>query len=153
VAGGLRGGESVIVLGTDDHVFALNHRLLARGINLESARKRDQYLVINADDFLAKFMVNGWPDEQRFKDAVTEVLGRAGRTGRRVRAFGEMVAILWAKGLSGATVRLEFLWNQLREEIPFPLFCAYPKSGFTQDSEESLKEICAAHTKVVRNRD
>jgi hypothetical protein len=97
-------------------------------------------------------MSNGWPDADRFNAVVTGLIERAGRNGRRVRAFGEMVAILWGQGHNGATVCLEHLWNQARQAASFPLFCSYPKSGFTQDSEASFREICAAHTKVISNR-
>ena len=31
----------------------------------------------------------------------------------------------------------------------FPLLCAYPKVGFTQDASASMSEICAAHSKVL----
>jgi hypothetical protein len=60
-----------------------------------------------------------------------------------------MVAILWAKGQVGATVRLEQLWNKFCQRESFCLFCAYPQSGFTQDASESLGHICSAHSKVI----
>ena len=95
-------------------------------------------------------MRQGWPDEELFRVAVNRILDRArGDDSRPVRAFGEMVAVLWAQGHSGATVRLEHLWHSLCREEAFALFCAYPRSGFTQDALESMREICAAHTKVL----
>jgi len=66
-----------------------------------------------------------------------------------VRAFGEMVAILWAQGNSGATVRLEHLWQDLCQEQNLALFCAYPRCGFTLDSAQSIEDICAAHSRVI----
>jgi hypothetical protein len=60
-----------------------------------------------------------------------------------------MVAILWGQGHNGATVQLEHLWNKFCETEIFCLFCAYPKTGFTQDPEESIKHICSAHTKMI----
>ena len=33
----------------------------------------------------------------------------------------------------------------------FSLFCAYAKSGFTQNAEESIREICDAHSRVLAN--
>jgi hypothetical protein len=66
-----------------------------------------------------------------------------------VRAFGEMVAILWQQGHNGATVQLENLWNQLHGKNDFSLFCAYPKIGFTQNAAESIQKICACHSRVI----
>lgn len=48
----------------------------------------------------------------------------------RVRAFGEMVALLWAEGNHGGAIRLEELWNDLQNSHSFALFCAYPMNGF-----------------------
>jgi len=65
-----------------------------------------------------------------------------------VRAFGEMVAILWAQGHAAATVRLEHLWSKLCENERLPLFCAYPRAGFTTDQASGLRDLCAAHSRV-----
>jgi hypothetical protein len=94
-------------------------------------------------------MINDWPDEHLFNKVINEVILNAKGNGRKVRAFGEMVAILWAKGQVGATVRLEHLWNKFCENEAFSLFCAYPQSGFTQDAAESVLHICSAHTKMI----
>jgi len=149
VAGGLLAYESVIVIATAPHLAALNQRLLSRGIDLRTARDSDRYIDLDAEKCLATFMVNGAPDEVRFARVVTGLIERAGRHGRRVRAFGEMVAMLWHDGHTGATVQLEHMWNHVRETLPFPLFCSYPRAGFTREMTESLKEICATHTKVI----
>jgi hypothetical protein len=94
-------------------------------------------------------MVNGWPDDDLFTEVVTNLIVRSRGKERRVRAFGEMVAILWARGDTAATVRLEYLWKNLCQKEGFSLFCAYPKAGFTQDVAESISLICATHSKVV----
>ena len=94
-------------------------------------------------------MIDGWPDETRFHETVDRIIVRARGPGRPVRAFGEMVALLWARGEQAATVRLEYLWNKLLKQERFPLFCAYPRVGFSQDAPVSLRAICAAHTRVI----
>jgi hypothetical protein len=95
-------------------------------------------------------MVNGWPDEELFHQFVNSLLARVRRKyHRRVRAFGEMVAVLWAGGKNGATVSLEHLWHQFCLTAAFPVFCAYPRAGFTQDSDASIRAICAAHSRVI----
>ena len=103
---------------------------------------------MNAAETLGKFIVKAWPHEDRFLNLIRKILGRGRTGGRRVRAFGEMVAVLWAQGRYGATVCLEDLWQQVcREESP-SLFCAYPRMGLTQDTEASMREICEAHSRV-----
>jgi len=147
-AGGIQGGDAVVVIATPAHLHPLEERLLARGFNLAAARERDQYIPLNAAETLSKFMVKAWPDDERFHRLIRNLLSRGRAGGRRVRALGEMVAVLWAQGRSGATVRLEKLWHELCKTEPLSLFCTYPRMGLTRDPEDSMKEICATHSRV-----
>jgi len=149
VGGGIQKGDGVIVIATPAHLNALNQKLTARGFNLQTARERDQYIPLDTEECLARFMVKGWPDDKLFEQFIGELLARAGKNARRVRAFGEMVAVLWAAGRAGATHRLEELWQELCQKEGLSLFCAYPKSGFPQDADTSIREICAAHSKMI----
>jgi hypothetical protein len=149
VAGGLDAGDGLVVIATDAHLQALQERLRLRGFDLAAAREQDQFIPLDADATLSRFMVDGWPDDDRFHQLVAELLQRAGASGRRVRAFGEMVALLWARGDCGATVRLEYLWNNLCRTSAFSLFCAYPKIGFTENPDLAFQAICAAHSRVI----
>jgi hypothetical protein len=149
VGGGLQAGDGVLVIATAAHLHALEDRLTARGIDVGAASWREQYISLDVEETLAKFMVRGWPDDDRFAQLITTLLARARKNGRRVRAFGEMVAILWAQGHTGATVRLEHLWHAMCQREGLSLFCAYPKIGFTEDASASIREICATHSKVI----
>jgi hypothetical protein len=149
VSGGIDEGDSVVVIATASHLRLLNDRLTKAGLDVFKLINSSQYIPLDAEETLSKFMVNGWPDENLFNHVVNEVLVKAKRGRRHVRAFGEMVAILWAKGQVGATVRLEHLWNKFCENEILCLFCAYPKSGFTQDAAESVMHICGAHSKMI----
>lgn len=149
VINGFRSGESVIVIATPEHLRALNQRLRDQEWDLFSLTLQDQYIPLSAEETLGQFMINGWPDENLFYHLLTNLLLRARNRDRRVRAFGEMVAVLWSQGYSGATVHLEYLWNRYCESEQFSLFCAYPKSGFTEDAKESLTHICSCHSKRI----
>jgi len=147
VGDGLQNDECAIVIATPSHRSSLERRLAAQGIDVSTAAVDGRYIARDAEHMLTMFMRNGWPDPDMFAEAIRALLSCT--HGRRVRAFGEMVALLWAQGHSGATVRLEHLWHGLTQDQSFPLFCAYPRSGFTQDPKLSIQEICAAHSKVL----
>jgi hypothetical protein len=149
VEAGLSAGESVIVIPTAERRKVLNASLPARGLDLHSARRQGRYLDLSAENCLAMFMKGGWPDESRFANFATNMFRQVNAPGRKVRGFGEMVAVLWENGQYGATVELERLWNWFRRDNPFPLLCSYPRSGFTAETRDSLREICAAHTQVI----
>ena len=149
VSTGIKAGESVLVIATPSHRCSLDFRLQASGIDIGAARAADLYIPLDARETLAKFIIDGVPDEQRFRHVVGDLMKRARRSGGRVRAFGEMVSLLWAEGRRDATIRLEQIWTRFCQEEPFALFCAYPRSGFTTDASAAIEEICAMHTKVV----
>jgi hypothetical protein len=147
VSDGFDAGDCVIVIATPSHLQALDKRLVASGFNLLELAAKKIYFPLEAEMVLSKFMINDWPDEQLFNQAVMDVISQAGA--KQFRAFGEMVALLWAKGHIGATVRLEHLWNKFCAKQAFCLFCAYPQSGFTEDSGECVAHICQAHSKLI----
>jgi len=153
VHGGIRAGDSVIVIATPQHREALENRLDSRGIDLAVAAQRDHYIALDADDTLAMFMVDGIPSDFHFQNLVNGLIERATRDGRNVRAFGEMVALLWAKGNAHATIKLEYLWHRFCQEKALCLFCAYPKTGFTHDVtldlDSAMQQIVAAHSKII----
>jgi len=149
VGGGLRAGDGIILIATNAHRAALEQRLRARRFNLDIARAEDRYLPMDAEAALARFMVKGWPDPQRFDRLVAGLLKRARGRGRRVRSFGEMVALLWHQGQAEATLRLEALWNQLHAREAFTLFCAYPRGHFSTGEPDSEAQICAQHSRLI----
>jgi hypothetical protein len=149
VGGGLRAGESVIVIATAVHRRALQGRLRMRGFDVAQARLDDSYIPVDAEAALSQFMMNGWPDEDRFIRLVNDLMTRARGSGRRVRAFGEMVAILWSQGQPAATVQLEHMWNRFIDNEALALFCAYPRSVFSQGPNGAIEEICSQHTRVI----
>ncbi|MES3022661.1 MAG: EAL domain-containing protein [Pseudomonadota bacterium] len=113
---GLVLGEAAVVVATLPHLAALDERLGRHGVDLDAVRACGQYVPLVAEDTLAAFMVDGWPDDALFASEVKTVLTRAQSAGRRVRVFGEMAAILMARGDSTATMRLDYLWNQMCEQ-------------------------------------
>jgi len=66
------------------------------------------------------------PDPRRFRETVGTAYGAGRGGGHRVRAFGEMVALLWSDGNQAAAIRLEELWNELAETHSFASSAAYP---------------------------
>ncbi len=150
MADGLWQSELTLVVATQAHRNALEEKLRARGVDLVSAVVAGQYIAVDAAETLDKFMVDGMPDKARFDAVVGGLVRRATRGGRVLRAFGEMVAILWQQGNAPAAIALEKLWNELSRERPFALFCAYPHSCFdTENGGMTLEHVCSTHTQVI----
>jgi PAS domain S-box-containing protein len=150
---GLRKSDAIVVIATQAHRQNLARRLKAMDVDIASASKQDRYIVCDASECLAKFMAGGMPDEARFFEFAVGLLSRAElaikATGGTVAAFGEMVAVLCAAGNPQAALRLEHLWNDLRQSHSFSLWCAYPMSVFqhAEDSQAFL-DICRQHSSI-----
>src|SRR6185295_6536777 len=139
-----------VVIATAEHREALQRKLSACGVEMEEAMVAGRYVVMDAEEALSKFIVGGSPDPQRFKDTIGAVIARLTQAGRKIHAFGEMVALLWADGNREAAIRLEELWNDLGKEHHFALFCAYPMSGFDGENlADPLVGVCACHSRVI----
>jgi MEDS: MEthanogen/methylotroph, DcmR Sensory domain len=149
VVSGLNRGEGVIVVLTSDHLRALNCILSEGDVDIEGAAADDRYITIDVESVIASLMVKGLPDEQRFADFSDLLLRRAGANFRRVRLFGETVAVLWERGQAAAVVRLEQMWQQFCSANWLSVYCAYPTAEFTEAHREPLAEICMAHTRVL----
>jgi PAS domain S-box-containing protein len=150
VGAGLHDGGAAVVVATSAHRYAFEQSLRHAGVDVEHAVDADRYLAFDAAELLARFMVDGAPDPLRFRETVGAVLRRAAAGSRRVRVYGEMVALLWADGDTEAAIALEGLWNDLAETHEFALLCAYPMSAFKDAaSAASFAQICGTHTTVI----
>jgi PAS domain S-box-containing protein len=151
IGAGLGAGEAGIVIATAAHRGALDERLHANGIDVAAARAHGRYVTLDAAVTLAGFMVDGRPDEARFVAAIGDTIERAAAGGQRpVRAFGEMVALLWLDGKHDASLALEKLWNALAQRLPFTLVCAYPLRAFRDPGAGRLfRDVCDAHSRVI----
>src|SRR6266702_6422836 len=127
---GLSAGDACIVIATKAHRERLEERLKAKGLDLIAAHTRGEYIALDAVETLSKFMVDGLPEPQRFLEIIGSIIRQAGEGRLRVRAFGEMVALLWEEGNQAGAIHLEELWNDLAGIHSFSLFCAYPMHGF-----------------------
>ena len=153
VADGIKSDDSIIVIATREHLNGVEGRLWAQGIQVDSLLADDRYIALDAQHTLSQFMVNGFPDEQLFMNIVNRLVSRAKKHDRKIRAFGEMVALLMAKGQSGATVQLERLWNKFCATNALALLCAYPKAHFTENDGTCFGHICSEHSKMISPTD
>ena len=146
----LHDGDTAIVVATAAHRRAFDAALGASVVDVDAAAAAGRYLVFDAAELLARFMVAGTPDATRFFDMIGGVIERAAVGGRRVRIYGEMVALLWDAGDVASAIALEDLWNDLAASQEFALLCAYPLRAFEgEESSAAFKRICEQHSTVI----
>lgn len=138
---------AAIVITTAEHRHLIAQALLERGISVDDA---DHYVALDAADLLDSFSSAGALNADRFDDVIGGLIERHTSAGRRVYAFGEMVAIAWDRREVTVALNLEELWNQLSEAVPFALFCGYPTSAFAEPTQvDAFRRVVDAHTAVV----
>lgn len=150
----LGAGDAAVVIATKAHREGLAQRLQARGLDVVRATEQGRYVALDAAETLRRVMRDGWPDAVLFAEVVGGILGQAavaaGARDSRISAFGEMVALLWSEGKAEAAIHLEQLWNNLAQNYPLSLRCAYPMSGFDREyHSDSFLKICAEHSHVI----
>jgi MEDS: MEthanogen/methylotroph, DcmR Sensory domain len=148
---GLKRGDGILVIATAEHRSSFV-RHLARQPRYSAAVLEGSLVFLDAATTLGRFMVDGIPDAALFTAVVGEALRKvrnnAGQTG--VRAYGEMVGLLWLAGNTVGANRLEELWNHLLRSSNTSLFCAYPIDVFSPDFEmNNVDAVLCSHTHLL----
>lgn len=149
IAEGLITTDPAVVIATPEHRQGIMDALNAMAIDIGQLTARGDLVVLDAREVLATFMVDGMPAAKPFEDAIAPIIDKAanGRKDCVVRAYGEMVDVLWQDGMEVAAVRLEMFWNQLANTRRFSLLCGYSMGSFYKDA--SFKNICREHSHVI----
>lgn len=153
VVSSLEGGNSVLIVATEEHRAMLQAAL--QGSPSKAAKWEEERLqMFDAREMLQKFMFDGHPSDRKFADTVGQVIDRAHTAAKKeergLTVFGEMVALLWADGNKVGALELERIWNDALRRCGFHLHCAYPR-WVLEDNQDNLmiKAICDEHSSVL----
>jgi DcmR-like sensory protein/histidine kinase-like protein len=149
LAEAIQGGGVAIIIASEKHQLAFERRLAGAGIDVSAARASGAWLVVDAEEALSQFAVNDKPDAGGFDAVIGKLVRRAAGNGP-VRAYGEMVAMLWEAGLLTAAIELENMWNELIRKERFALLCAYPAGSVAGEQHSAaFMEVCRLHAAIV----
>jgi PAS domain S-box-containing protein len=153
---GLECGEGLVVIATPEHRAGFERSLEEGGVDVTATKARGDLTVLDAREVLSRFLIGdldrGVLDPDAFMRVVGSVVEQAsaGMVPRKVRAYGEMVALLFKHGNAEATAGLEDLWNRLARNHSFQLCCAYALADFNRETHlEPFHRICALHSHVL----
>ena len=148
---GLVDGQPAIMIATLEHRVAILEHLKGRLIDVDLAERAGDLVVLDAHQTLALFMVNGMPDPDAFDASVGRLVAEIAKkrsTNVMIRAYGEMVDVLWKEGKADAAIRLEMFWNKLAQVHGFALLCGYAMGNFYKETKK-FEEVCRQHAHVV----
>lgn len=146
---GLEQGDLAVIIATSDHAARIESCLHRRGNDVAALKRRGRLMVVDARETMALFMKDDLPNPGAFRRAAGDILAnvRGGREHCAIRAYGEMVDLLWKDGREAAAIRLETLWNQLGSTHDFALLCGYSMGNFYKGA--ALDEIKGQHSHLV----
>jgi DcmR-like sensory protein len=148
---GLEQGALAVIIATPDHTARIESCLQHRGADVDELKRLGHLVTLDAGDTLELFMTDGLPNPGAFRRTLGGILTevRHGREHCSIRAYGEMVDLLWKGGREAAAIRLETLWNQLGSTHDFALLCGYSMGNFYKGA--ALDEIRSHHSHVVED--
>jgi signal transduction histidine kinase len=149
---GLRAGERVLVVATEEHRQGFWHRIRLAGFDLEGALGEGRLTFLDARETLSNVLIGEMPDWDLFRARIGSALesSRVAACDGRIRAFGEMVDLLWREGRREAAIRLEEMWNELGRMHSFSLLCAYVMGNFYKEADaDQFQRICGTHSHVL----
>ncbi len=145
-------GGRAVVIATEAHRREFEAVMAASGVDVNQARRAGSVVWLDARATLEQFVRNGEVDPEAFQRVVGELVRELACTGHAIRAYGEMVALLWDDGHVVAAIELEKLWNTLAAELHFSLWCAYhSRSVAGEEHADALREVCQQHHAVVED--
>jgi hypothetical protein len=146
---GLAAGQPAIVIAVPAHRAAIVRALTAMQYDVAGLERAGDLLLIDAQNTLDRFVSGGEVDEVQFQEVLCQTIRRAygDRVDCTVRAYGEMVDILWKEGQHDTAIRVEMLWNQLASSESFSLLCGYTMGHFFKDVD--VERVCGQHTHVM----
>ncbi len=143
IGAGLCAGEAAVMIATPPHRAAIERRLAAAGL-------RGRLEVLDAETTLARLMEDGMPQWNAFRELIGGLIAELRLQHPTVRAYGEMVDLLWQRGQRGAAIRLEEYWNELGKLQTFSLFCAYRMNPLDIETYDGgLQSVCKVHTHLL----
>ena len=147
-SGGLSRDEAVVLVTTPEHRTAIEHRLQQDGFDVNQLTVDGRLVLIDAQELLGGFLIDGAPDAARFHQLVGAVIVKARQNSPsgKVRLFGEMVSLLYGDNLAAAS-ELEELWNGAIDTYGVPLLCTYALDGPEPESRSAFPEkLLAQHS-------
>jgi hypothetical protein len=144
---GIAARQPLIVIATPEHRELILSELKRRQFDVDRWLADGEFALLDAQATLDLFMEDGKPRAASFRQAIGAVINhvRKGRDDCVIRAYGEMVDVLWRAGNRDAAIRLEVLWNDLAAQFSFSLLCGYSMGNF-YTHPAAMKDVCALHT-------
>jgi hypothetical protein len=138
-----------VIIATPEHRVAIEEGLESLHLDVTRMKQLGDLVVLDAREVLNIILADGMPHAHLFNHVLGTMLQQVARIhpNRTIRAYGEMVNVLWKDGQTAAAIRLETLWNELAKSYDFKLLCGYSMGNIYQDA--AVGEITRHHSHLL----
>ncbi len=147
---GLENSEGIVIIARPALRKAVISKMKEIDLDAQVLKSEGKIKFFDAEFLLSGFLIDGVLDEQAFQQFVASpVLAMQLKYGK-VRAFGEMVDVLWKDAQQDLAIELEGWWGELCDKHSFMLLCTYLLDSLDPNNyENSLERICKCHTHLL----
>lgn len=152
LAGALQARGAALAIATARTASDILAELTRLGIDTARAIHEQRLVILDSADTVSRFTSDNVVDAAQFERTVGETVRAAHRrvAGAPLRAYGDMVGVLWLRSEREAAIELERLWNALQCELGFALFCGYPIDVFGPDfCGDEIARVLEEHTHMM----
>lgn len=147
---GLNNNEAVIVITTPARRKAMIASMGPDGDRILDQKNQGQLRFFDAEILLSSFMIDGMPEWEPFFKHMGQIIQVMQLNHKKIRAYGDMVNILWQNKQHDAAILLEKFWNDLSELEDFSLLCTYSMDNLNPNAYDgSLARICQCHSHLI----
>lgn len=142
--------EAVVVIATFENLLMLRNTLILYAIDIDEVVKSGQLVLLNAQKTLEQFIRQDHIDYMLFFNLMCNLLDDLKEKFHGIRAYGEMVDVLYQTKSLELTLELEQLWADISLQYNFSLLCGYTAESF-RGNHGHIKKICTTHTHLISN--
>lgn len=144
LAARLLAGERVLVAATAEHLVSMTERLRGGGVDSDRAVASGSLVLLDAGILATRLADAGPFAGELFQQLIATTVRNMAESGPGLTAYGEIVGVLWDRGMVTAALELESWWAELGNEVDFELTCGYPSESFASEAD-AFVEVCHLH--------
>lgn len=151
--GALECGDSIMAVATAAHREAIHRQLAARGHDLVRLAYNGRYISADVEAAVDAILRNGTIDHEEFVGTFDSLLEPALRAAigspPHVSVFGELAAVLHARGLDDAMLELEQMADPFIATRSISILCTCATALCRANGDDLAASVCHAHETVV----
>lgn len=153
----LRDGGGAVLLCMPESAARILPELRREGFDPDALAAAGRLAILDADAVLGRCAKGGTLNVPRFRKEIQAAIAgarAAGAKGVEVRAWGELVSLLWEREDRPMAREVELIWNEIARAEGIRLLCSYRLDNLEHRTHQGLlRELCESHTRLVPEED